>query len=178
MAHYEIVPDRSTLWIDATSSVHAIHSRVCGLTGFLDLEVDGSGALDLSAAPGGRLELPVALLSSGNPIYDREMKRRADARKYPTITGVLSGLERIPGGGHTYTVRGDITFRGVTNTYEDTMAIVAEEDLLVLEGHHTFDIRDFAMEPPRIAMLKVHPDVAVRVEITARRLGPTSPTGG
>ena len=32
-----------------------------------------------------------------------------------------------------------------------------------------FDIREFGMEPPRILMLKVEPEVTVRVEILPRR---------
>ena len=36
-------------------------------------------------------------------------------------------------------------------------------------GESTFDIRDFGMEPPRILMLKVQPEVGVRVEIVAER---------
>jgi hypothetical protein len=40
---------------------------------------------------------------------------------------------------------------------------------LRLEGRSTFDIRDFGMDPPRILMLRVHPEVAVRVEIVAER---------
>ena len=59
----------------------------------------------------------------------------------------------------------------MTNAYEDGMHIVAKEDLVVLEGEHVFDVRDFGMEPPRIMMLKVHPEVSVRIEITAKRAG-------
>ena len=36
-------------------------------------------------------------------------------------------------------------------------------------GQSTFDIRDFGMEPPRILLLKVEPDVTVRVEIVATK---------
>ena len=35
-------------------------------------------------------------------------------------------------------------------------------------GESTFDVRDFGMEPPRILMLKVQPDVVVAVEIIAQ----------
>ncbi|HXX89512.1 MAG TPA: YceI family protein [Acidimicrobiales bacterium] len=170
MARYVIVPDRSTVWIDAKSSLHPIHSEVRGLLGFVDVEVDGSGALDLSKTPSGHLELAVDQLSSGNPLYDREMKRRIESRRYPTIVGDLSEMS-ADGEAGSYVVRGDVTFKGVTQVCQDTMTIAAKEDLLVLEGAHTFDVRDFGMEPPRIMMLKVHPEVDVRVEITARREG-------
>jgi hypothetical protein len=36
-----------------------------------------------------------------------------------------------------------------------------------LMGRSTFDIRDFGMEPPRILMLRVHPEVTVRIDLVA-----------
>ena len=46
-----------------------------------------------------------------------------------------------------------------------------DDGTLQLDGSSTFDIRDFGMEPPRILMLKVHPEVTVRVAIVATREG-------
>jgi polyisoprenoid-binding protein YceI len=167
LARYVIVPERSTVWIDARSSLHPIHSEVRGMTGFVDVEVTDTGTLDLKSTPGGQLELAVDLMSSGNPLYDREMKRRIEARKFPTITGKLRAIDG--NGSSPYRVSGDVTFMGVTKHYEEAMTIAAKEDMLVLEGEHTFDIRDFGMDPPKILMLKVHPEVDVRVEIAAKR---------
>jgi len=167
LARYEIVPERSTVWIDATSSLHPIHSEVRGVTGFVDVEVGTSGSLDLGAVPSGRIELLVEKMSSGNPLYDREMKRRVEARRYPSIVGELTAIEPADDGG-AYQVSGMVMFKGATKAYADRMHIAAKEDLLVLEGEHVFDVRDFGMEPPKIMMLKVHPEVSVRVEITAK----------
>ena len=44
-----------------------------------------------------------------------------------------------------------------------------DEHSLVIEGEQTFDIRDFGVQPPKILMLKVHPDVRVRVKVVARQ---------
>jgi hypothetical protein len=169
VARYEIVPDRSTVWIDATSSVHPIHSEVRGVTGHVELEFGPDGDVDLRAVPTGRMELLVEKMSSGNPLNDREMRRRVEARRFPSIVGEMTGMEAAADGRGGYTVRGNVTFKGVTKAYEDCMRVAAREDLVVLEGEHRFDVRDFGMEPPRILMLKVHPEVAVRVEITAKR---------
>ena len=43
--------------------------------------------------------------------------------------------------------------------------------MVVLAGERTFDVRDFGMEPPRILMLKVEPDVTVEVAIVAEKEG-------
>jgi polyisoprenoid-binding protein YceI len=169
LARFEIDPDRSHVWIDARSNVHPIHSETDGLEGWLDLEVLGGGRLNLTVPPKAQLSLPVARLESGNPLEDRELKRRIDARRFPTITGALTEMTATADDAK-YRVRGDVTFRGVTHAYEDEMTLTQTDDRTVsLAGTSTFDIRDFGMEPPRILMLRVLPEVDVRVEVVATR---------
>ena len=96
------------------------------------------------------------------------MRRRTDARRYPTISGDLKALKQS-GDTSRYVVSGDLTFRGVARTYEDEMTIEIDGATVNLAGQSTFDIRDFGMEPPRILMLKVQPEVTVRVEIVAEK---------
>ena len=170
MAGYRIVPEESQVLIDARSSLHPIHTRTSGLEGSLELEVIGGGRLNLQAPANAKLSLPVDNLSSGNALEDRELKRRIDARRFPTISGELSEL-RETGKDGRYLARGDLTFRGVTNTYEDEITITFEDDRrLRLVGEHTFDIRDFGMDPPKILMFRVEPEVDVRVEIVAGKV--------
>ena len=124
----------------------------------------------LATAPAGKLSLPVARLSSGNPLEDRELRKRIDARRFPSIDGVLTGM--AAGDDGRYRVSGDLTFRGVVRHCEDEMTVeVVDDDTIRLDGESTFDIRDFGMEPPRILMLRVHPEVVVRVEIVAVKEG-------
>ena len=115
--------------------------------------------------------LMVERLSSGNRLEDRELRRRIDTRRYPTIEGRLTEM-RPSGRDGRYVVRGDLTLRGVTHSYQDEMTISEVDDrTLRLEGQSTFDIRDFGMEPPRILMLKVDPEVAVKVALVATKEG-------
>ena len=169
MARYRVAPERSWVEIHARSSVHPIHARTDGLEGTLDLEVLGAGRVNLGSKPTGQLSLRVERLSSGNPLEDRELRRRIDARRHPRIVGELTRLQETGTGGR-YRVRGDVTFRGVTRTYEDEMAFVTPDDRSIeLEGEATFDIRDFGMDPPRILMLKVEPEVRVKAHVVAER---------
>ncbi len=156
------------MWIEARSNVHPILTDAEGLEGWLDLDI-ARGKVDLGGTIAGHLEFPVENLKSGNAFEDRELRRRIDSRRYPKITGELTSMARVTGSSD-YIVRGDLTFRGVTRTYEDTITIDAAPDHTVtLAGRSTFDIRDFGMEPPRILMLKVQPEVSVRVEIVAEK---------
>jgi polyisoprenoid-binding protein YceI len=168
MARYDIVPDRSRVWIDARSNVHPIHTETSGLEGWLDVELLPSGQVDPNAEQSGRLELPVDRLRSGNPLEDRELRRRIDARRHPTIIGDLRAIR--PAGGGRHRVAGDLTFIGVTRGYEDDMTFdVVDDRTLRLGGQANFDVRDFGMTPPRILMLRVEPSVVVRVEVVAER---------
>ena len=167
MARYEIQPERSQVKIAARSSLHPIDAVTPGLEGFFEAEVGDDGTIDLSVPARGRLELPVDRLKSGNSLYDREMKRRIEAQKYHNITGELREMKPAETAGR-YVVGGDVTFRGVTRYFEEEMSFsVVDSNSVSLEGAHVFDIRDFQMEPPKIMMLKVYPDVSVTVTIVA-----------
>jgi polyisoprenoid-binding protein YceI len=167
VARYRIDPERSRVWIDARSTLHPIHSSTNGLEGYLEVDFAPDGGVDTAGKPAGKLSLPVVKLSSGNRMEDREMLRRIDSRRYPTIDGVLGQVERL-GDDSRYQVSGQITFRGVARPHRDEMTIqAADERTVELEGGSRFDIREFGMEPPRMMMLKVEPEVDVRVSIVA-----------
>jgi polyisoprenoid-binding protein YceI len=169
MTRYTVDPDQTIVWIEARSSLHPINSETRGMEGFFEGELAEDGLLDLSSPTQADLKLPVAKMSSGNALYDREMMRRVDARRYPTITATLRSLTATGSPG-CYTAEGDITFRGVTQKVSDEVSLTSPaEGAVAFEGRHVFHLPDFGMQPPKIMMLKVYPDVTVRVRIVAVR---------
>ena len=69
-----------------------------------------------------------------------------------------------------YLVRGHVTFRGISRSYvRETIFTAVDDRTLRIEGESTFNVRDYGMEPPKILMLKVEPEVRVRVEIIAEK---------
>jgi polyisoprenoid-binding protein YceI len=175
VTRYRIDPGASRVWVDARSSLHPIHSETDGIQGWFEADLLGGVRVDPSAEPRAHLELPVERLSSGNALYDREMRRRVDARRHPTIVGDMTTMKESGEDG-LHTVSGDVTFKGVTNACTDDVRLsVPGAGVVQLEGSHSFDIRDFGMEPPRILTLRVHPDVTVRVSVVARA---DEPAGG
>jgi polyisoprenoid-binding protein YceI len=169
VARYRIIPERSTVSISARSNVHPIHSTTDGLEGWVDLEFGPDGVIDLTVKPAAQLSLPVRRLSSGNALEDRELQKRIDARRFPSILGVLRSIEQAPADSR-YRVSGEITFRGAARPHQDQMTIRrVDDETLALAGQSRFDIREFGMEPPRFLMLKVEPQVDVVVDIIARK---------
>src|SRR5665213_2927047 len=127
MPRYQIVPERSQVWIDARSNVHPIHTTTDGLEGYIDLASDGAGVADVGTQPAGKLSLQVDRLSSGNRLEDRELHKRIDARRFPTIDGVLTSMVAV-GTDSRYRVKGDLAFRGVVRACEDEMTVKFVDD--------------------------------------------------
>ncbi len=167
MTRYVFAPDRSRMWIEARSNVHPIHSSTDGVEGHLDVVVGADGEVDVAANPSGELSLAVDRLRSGNRLEDRELHRRIDSSRFPTIVGVLKTM--VPSDVHgTYRVCGDITFRGVSRQHEGLMDIsVLDGHTIELDGKSRFDIREFGMDPPRLLMARVEPEVEIRIQIVA-----------
>ena len=166
MTRFRIVPERSKVFIEASSSVHPIHGEAAGLEGSINADFDGDG-LDLSSLPEMSVELPVEALKSGNKLEDAEMMRRIDARRYPRIKGVVRDI-KPKGDDGRYLMTGELTFHGVTQSVDGEVTIRRQDDeTVVIEGEREFDIRDFNVTPPKILMLKVHPEVKVRIRVEA-----------
>jgi polyisoprenoid-binding protein YceI len=160
--------EASRVSIEARSSLHPIRSETSGVKGWFEATFDAEGSLDPGADLGGHLQLSAESLSTGNGLYDREMRRRIDVRRYPMIAGDLLSITPTPTPGR-YRVEGNVTFRGESRRASDEMAIgLGTGGEVRLEGEHTFDMRDFKMEPPKLLTLRVFPDVLVKVALVAR----------
>ena len=163
-ARFRFDSTRSYLQVSGRSSLHPIDTETRGITGWIEVSPSNDGALDLAAPVAGELELAVNRLTSGNHLYDRELRRRINARRYPTIGARLVGVAPSAGKG-TYLVTGDVTFHGRTLTFEHDMAIRFDRDEVTLSGADVFDIRQFGMEPPSMLMIRVYPEISVRLEL-------------
>ena len=162
MARYRIVPERSTVSIDARSNVHPIHSSTDGLEGFVDLEV-GAGR---AGRPGGQAGGPaVAGRSTG---FRRAIASRTGSCSGGSTPGAIRRSRACwrrsssASSDCSYRVSGRVTFRGsgARSSGRDDDPATSTTTPSTLAGQSRFDIRDFGMEPPRFLMLKVDPQVA------------------
>jgi polyisoprenoid-binding protein YceI len=91
-----------------------------------------------------------------------------DARRYPTIAGRVTKITAGDTHPH-YVVTGDIAFHGKTRTFEHKMHIEVKDEAVSLIGDYVFDIREFGMKPPSMLMIRVYPEISVRVELHGTR---------
>ena len=125
--------------------------------------------LNLDAPVTGRVEIEAELLKSGNALYDREFERRLEIRKYPRIRGEVRSMRALDSGAR-YRVQGELSLRGVTRAVEGDVTVrMAGDDTIEIEGEQVFDIRDFGLEPPKILMLRVYPEIKVHIHVVAQR---------
>jgi polyisoprenoid-binding protein YceI len=160
---YQVVDAESRVEISGKSSLHPIHGqlRPGSLTGSLTL-ADDSDEPAPAAAPEGHLELPITALSFGNAMYDRELPKRVEAGRYPTVTLRLD--EAKPDGEGTWRVTLSLTVHGVTKSFQEAVRVSRGADgKLTVSGSHRFDVRDFDIQPPKMFGMKVHPDFEVTV---------------
>jgi polyisoprenoid-binding protein YceI len=164
IARYTFDSLRSGVWVSGRSSLHPINTETRGITGWFEAATRPDGTLDLEGPIDGELELTVDRLTSGNALYDRELRRRIDAKRYPTIGGKVTGITAA--GSHPrYAVRGDVSFHGKIRTFEHEMDIEIRDGQVSMTGAYVFDIREFGMEPPSMLMIRVYPEISVRVEL-------------
>ena len=167
---YGVDPERSVVLIEVRSSAGPISFGAIGVTGSIEAVVRDH-AVAAEPPPRGRLEVPVQGLRSGNKLYDAEILRRIDARKFPIAA--LDLHDTVPTGvAGRYRLAGELTFHGVTRTIEGSVVATITSRHLVVEGEEVFDIRDFDVASPTVLMLRIFPDVRVRIHVEANAAEP------
>jgi PadR family transcriptional regulator, regulatory protein PadR len=163
---FRLDADRSVVLIEVRSSVGPLSFGAAGVTGSIEAAMV-DGVFQTGIPPSGSLEIDVSELRSGNNLYDAELLRRIDARRFPTATVELTECVAC-GLGSRYGLKGDLTFHGVTRAAEGTVSVEAVSDRrLLITGEQVFDIRDFAVPSPTVLMLRIYPDVRVRLHTEA-----------
>ena len=153
----------SKVAIHANSSVHPIHGDI-PVRGEATVG-EGDGALDVGSSASGFIEADVESLKSGNKLEDFELRRRLEAKKYPTMRYDVRGVN---GGSDRYQVTGTLTLHGVSREFVEECTARLDGGALHVEAEHTFDIREFDVKPPRIGPLQVHPEVTISLHLVGR----------
>lgn len=166
--HYTLVPERSAVLLDVSTSLGPVTFGANGIEGFIEAAVDDDG-IDATIPPAAHLELLVNRLTSGNSAYDSELHRQIGARRYPTAYIDLYAASPLDPPSSTFHVSGEVTLRGVTVPADGVIvAELPEPGLLIVSGEESLNISDFGIPPPTLFMIKIDPDVKIRLHLEAR----------
>jgi polyisoprenoid-binding protein YceI len=166
VARYRVIPERSHLWAEARSSLHPVKVETTGLGGDVEAEVE-DGRVRLGAPF--RVDIDAERLRSGNMIMDVELQRRLETKKFPRVVGAVSAAAAT---GTGWRLSGELTLHGVARaTDADVTVRVVDDRTIEIEGEKTIDMRDYGLNPPKLLMFRVHPDVKVRARLVAVREG-------
>jgi len=164
---FRIVPDRSVVMIEARSTVGPIRFGAMGLTGTIEVDMQGR-ELCCDSQPSAHLDIAIDELRSGNALYDAELLRRIDARRFPRVSLDLRECTPIGTGDDRFRLAADVTFHGVTRPIRGTVGLKLLSDRkLVVTGDHALDVRDFQLPSPTVLMLRIYPDVRVNLHVEA-----------
>jgi polyisoprenoid-binding protein YceI len=168
VSRFRAVPEESTFWAQLESNSHPVEVKAAGIYGFIEASFNGDGQLDPSASHRAQLAFWVEDMNSDNELRDVEMLRRMDARRHPSIEWTVRKI-LVRGNGR---VRAscDVTVHGQTRGFEEDFRMSKAPGLLVVEGEHVFDMRDFGLVPPKFLWLWIEPRLKVGVRIVAKQV--------
>jgi polyisoprenoid-binding protein YceI len=173
---FEVVPDQSAIMIRARSNVGTIEFGTTGLRGRLEAVVR-EGSVVATSRVSGHLEVDITRLTSGNSLYDAELRRRVDARAYPIAILELDDARPL-NADDRYEVGGRLTFHGASSSLDGAVGVtVLGDQRLVVSGEKVIDIRDFHLAAPTMLMLRIYPDVRVFLHLEAEADPTTEPAG-
>lgn len=181
-----VASDRSRLVVEARTNIGPVAFSTNRISGWVDIEICG-GVLCGEYAPEAEIEVQIEGLSSGNPLYDRELSRRIDAQRFP-IAHLHLEMARQLGSGNCFLVEGDLTIHGVTVSLQGRVTAALLEssapykagetslnrsvgERLCVAGEQVLDVRLFNLQPPQMPIFKFYPDVVLSLQMEADRMG-------
>lgn len=164
---FRLVSAQSAVLVGAESTAGPITFGTMTLDGWAEFAIAGVD-LDTAEPVAAFMRIPVLALESGNGLYDNELRRRLDQRRFPFITVEMCAA-RSNGGGR-FVAEGDLTIHGTTRRLTGILDLaMPDENTMIATGGEDVDMRDFDIEMPSILAFKIYPDVRVQFRLTATR---------
>jgi polyisoprenoid-binding protein YceI len=163
---FRVNTGQTTVKVGLRINLHPSHIEANALSGVIECEIDDQGQPRLDQPYKAELSLPVEAIKSGNGIQDREMRRRFDVGRYPTITARVTKGEALEGEGH-YRAIAQLTMHGQTREITGDIQLHVDGTTMTIDGQQVINVKDFGIDPPRLIILKVEPDVDLTVHIVA-----------
>ena len=162
ITRYRLSSEQSTVTIVGETSLHPITVNVTP-DGWLEAAIEDGNFVPESPLRG-EVEIAVIEFRSGNPLVDRETRRRLNSKRYPTIRGDLTEVVALDG--PTATVKGTITFLGRAVELEGDISLIDDgASTCHLAGSGPMDVQWWGLEQPTLLVLKMEPVVTVSIDL-------------
>jgi polyisoprenoid-binding protein YceI len=165
---YNIQPGRSAVLVRARSNVGPISFATSELEGVITTDGVGRPAAAINGVAEGRLTIQLASLTSGNDLYDAEIRRRIDTRRFPVASLRLRSMTALADRSH-YDLVAELQFHDTVREIRGSATVdVSDDSVLIVRGQQSIDVRDFNLEIPSTLVLKIYPDVSIEMYLEAR----------
>jgi polyisoprenoid-binding protein YceI len=155
--------------IDLRVNLHPSHITATGLSGTIWCELDRHRRPRLDRPYSAELSFPIASITSGNALQDREMRRRFDASRFPLITARVVRGEPINEQDGRYRATAQVSMHGRTREVTADVELRIDEATMTVDGEQVINVKKFGIDPPRLLILRVDPEVDVRAHIVAKQ---------
>lgn len=168
MPRFRVDSVSSTIEIDLKVNLHPSHLVADPVSGWIECSLDRRGKPRPDVPHGAELSVPVEGIRSGNSLQDREMRRRFAVGRYPKVTVKVTEVEPLDGDTR-YRAAARLRMRGTTRAITGEVTITVDGTTMTVQGEQTINMKDFGVDPPRLLILRVEPQVNVRARIVAVR---------
>lgn len=171
---YAIVPEESTARYRAQEELAQVGQNEAvgetqAIAGQIGLDAEGK------PVPCSRIDVDLRTLKSDEARRDNYLyKNTLETETYPLATFVLREVQGLngpleEGSEAPLTLIGDLTMHGVTKTVAWQGKATLQGDTLTGEAATTFDMPDFAIEPPSVpVVLSLDETVRLEIDLTAK----------
>jgi polyisoprenoid-binding protein YceI len=168
MPLFRVDSRRSRVDIELRVNLHPSHITAGGITGTIQCELDDHGRPRLDRPYSAELVLPLDSITSGNGLQDREMRRRFEVSRFPDITARVTRGERVDGERGRYRAAAQLSMHGRTREVTGEVELRIDGETMTVDGDQVINVKEFGIDPPRLLILRVEPDVDIRAHIVAR----------
>jgi polyisoprenoid-binding protein YceI len=164
---FDVLPGRSAVLIKARSNVGPISFATTDIEGTFSAAIT-DGHLVTDGDVSGHLTVSLQGLTSGNVLYDSELRRRIDTRRFPSaileLQSAVASTDRT-----RFELTSTLEMHNVTRSLTGSVSVdISGQNTAVVRGEQTLDVRDFDLEVPTTLALKIYPDVLVELHLEGR----------
>jgi hypothetical protein len=114
------------------------------------------------------VRVPVGNFDSGNSNHDSNMRDTVEALKYPNVElkALAEGVTPAASGTTKHTLKGKLTFHGVTNNVEVPVDVTWNGKSAKVVGKFSISLEGYKIERPSLLFVKVEDKLDIDVDLT------------